>query len=273
MITFQDVHVAYPGAKTPAVDKFSLEVPTGQTTVLLGSSGCGKTTLIRCVNRMVQPSSGRIFIDAKDVSQLPPIPLRRSIGYVLQDAGLLPHRSVGFNIGTILRLNGANAAETREAVRKTAEQVGLTTEQLARYPHELSGGQRQRAGVARALAADPNILLMDEPFGAVDPIVRSEMQELMLSLQERLHKTVILVTHDVNEALTLADQVVLLQEGAKIAQVGTPEQIATRPANDFVRNFIGMESKHLNIRHINGRDVVVDQRGTVIGPLERDNNS
>lgn len=269
MITFQNVSVQFPGASGRAVDQFSLEVPTGQTTVFLGSSGCGKTTLIRCVNRMVQPTSGMVLIDDEDVSNRPPIQLRRSIGYVLQDAGLLPHRTVGFNIGTVLRLNGVSKAEAEKRARDTAAQVGLTEEQLARYPHELSGGQQQRAGVARALASDPNILLMDEPFGAVDPIVRRELQELMLELQERLHKTVILVTHDVREAFTLGDNVVLLQEGAHIAQQGPPEDIATKPANDFVRSFIGIDDSTYRVMTVNGQDVVVDQFGAVIGPLER----
>ena len=269
MITFQNVSVQFPGASGRAVDDFSLVAPTGKTTVFLGSSGCGKTTLIRCVNRMVQPTGGQVLIDDKDVSNRPPIQLRRSIGYVLQDAGLLPHRSVGDNIGTVLRLNGVSKAEAAERAHDTALQVGLTSEQLGRFPHELSGGQQQRAGVARALASDPNILLMDEPFGAVDPIVRRGLQELMLELQERLNKTIILVTHDVREAFTLGDNVVLLQEGAHIAQQGPPEEIATAPANDFVRSFIGVDDNSYRVKHINGRDVVVDQFGAVIGPLDQ----
>lgn len=269
MITFQNVSVQFPGASSRAVDDFSLEVPTGETTVFLGSSGCGKTTLIRCVNRMVQPTGGAVLIDNADVSKRPPIQLRRSIGYVLQDAGLLPHRTVSFNIGTVLRLNGVSKAEAEERARDTAKQVGLTEEQLDRYPHELSGGQQQRAGVARALASDPNILLMDEPFGAVDPIVRRGLQDLMLELQERLHKTVILVTHDVREAFTLGDNVVLLQEGAHIAQQGPPEQIATNPESDFVRSFIGVDDTSYRVKTINGREVVVDHYGAVIGPLDR----
>ena len=203
VITFSDVTVQYPGQDAPAVERFSLEAPSGKITVLLGSSGCGKTTLLQCVNQLVAPSSGTVTIDGRDVREEKPTQLRRSIGYVLQHSGLLPHRTVADNIATVLRLNGVKKSESRQRALQAAERVGLGPELMSRFPNQLSGGQQQRVAVARALAPDPSILLMDEPFGAVDPIVRRGLQDQLLALQEDLAKTILLVTHDVTEALTL----------------------------------------------------------------------
>ncbi|RAV31571.1 ABC transporter ATP-binding protein [Corynebacterium heidelbergense] len=267
MITFQDVSVHYPGTAAPAVKSFDFEVPSGSITTLLGSSGCGKTTLLKCINRLVTPTGGRVLIDGEDVADKDPVKLRRSIGYVLQNSGLLPHRTVLDNIATVLRLNGVAKSEAAERARGAAELVNLYPELLDRYPRQLSGGQQQRVSVARALAADPNILLMDEPFGAVDPIVRRSLQEQLLDLQARLGKTIVLVTHDVSEAMTLGDQVALLAEGGELAQSGTPQELAAHPANDFVRDFLGFHNRNLTVRSIDGAELVVDARGAVVGVL------
>ena len=209
VITFSDVTVQYPGQDAPAVERFSLEAPSGKITVLLGSSGCGKSTLLQCVNQLVAPSSGTVTIDGREVREEKPTQLRRSIGYVLQHSGLLPHRTVADNIATVLRLNGVKKSESRQRALQAAERVGLGPELMSRFPNQLSGGQQQRVAVARALAPDPSILLMDEPFGAVDPIVRRGLQDQLLALQEDLAKTILLVTHDVTEALTLGVRIAL----------------------------------------------------------------
>ncbi|HIW95252.1 MAG TPA: ATP-binding cassette domain-containing protein [Candidatus Corynebacterium gallistercoris] len=268
-MALSDVTVHYPGATSPAVDSFSLEIAPGTTTVLLGSSGCGKTTLLRTMNRMVEPTSGTVRVRGEDVRQANAVQLRRSIGYVLQEAGLLPHRTVAQNIATVLRLNGAGKKEAAAAAAEAADMVGLDAELLDRHPAQLSGGQQQRAGVARALAADPDILLMDEPFGAVDPIVRRGLQDLMLDLQQRLRKTVVLVTHDVSEAMTLADHIVLLRQGGKIAQQGTPEQLATHPADEFVRDFLDASARGLRVERRGEKELVVDSRGSIVGVLDQ----
>lgn len=229
-----------------AVDRFSLTIPTGQLTVLVGSSGSGKTTLLRMVNRMVAPSSGQVLIDGEDVADRDPVMLRRSIGYVLQQGGLLPHRTVLDNIATVPRLLGERRASARNRAIELLELMGLDAELGDRYPAHLSGGQQQRVGVARALAADPDILLMDEPFGAVDPLVRRDLQNQLLELHRRLGKTILFVTHDIDEAFTLGEQVVVLRAGAQIAQQGAPNQIAHHPANEFVAEFIAPKLRMRN---------------------------
>jgi len=226
---------------TVAVDNFSLTIPSRKTTVLVGSSGCGKTTLLRMINRMVEPTSGSIAIDGDDIALVEPVALRRSIGYVMQNSGLLPHRKVVDNVATVPLLNGVKKAEARERALELLDTVGLDRALADRYPSQLSGGQQQRVGVARGLAADPNILLMDEPFGAVDPIVRTELQNELLRLQRELDKTVVFVTHDIDEAFLLGDQVVILEKGAKIAQQGHPREILANPASEFVASFIGSD--------------------------------
>lgn len=245
-IDFDQVSKTYPDG-TVAVDDFSLHVPSHTTTVLLGSSGCGKTTLMRMVNRMVEPTSGAVLIDEEDVAAGDAVALRRRIGYVMQNSGLLPHRKVIDNIATVPRLNGTSKAPSHRRAQELMELVGLDTALATRYPHQLSGGQQQRVGVARGLAADPNILLMDEPFGAVDPLVRVELQRELKHLQSELRKTIIFVTHDIEEALTLGDQIAVLKNGAQIAQTGTPREIVQSPADDFVAQFLGLGSSRRNL--------------------------
>jgi osmoprotectant transport system ATP-binding protein len=226
---------------TVAVENFSLTIPSRKTTVLVGSSGCGKTTLLRMINRMVDPTSGSILIDDDDIALVEPVALRRRIGYVMQNSGLLPHRKVIDNVATVPLLTGMPRAKAHERALELLDTVGLDRALANRYPSQLSGGQQQRVGVARGLAADPNILLMDEPFGAVDPIVRTDLQLELIRLQRELGKTVVFVTHDIDEAFLLGDQVVILEKGAKIAQQGHPREILANPANDFVASFIGAD--------------------------------
>ncbi|GAA2561230.1 osmoprotectant transport system ATP-binding protein [Neomicrococcus aestuarii] len=266
MIRFEDVSKTYPG-ESAAVSGFSLEIPSRRSVVLVGSSGSGKTTLLRMVNRMVDPTSGRVLIDDLDVRDANPVLLRRSIGYVLQQGGLLPHRTVLDNIATVPVLNGVSRAKARTDALGLLERVGLSESLAKRYPAELSGGQQQRVGVARALASDPNILLMDEPFGAVDPIVRRELQDELLRLQADLGKTILFVTHDIDEAFLLGDQVVVLREHGRIAQQGTPEEILAHPADDFVRDFIGADQaqRTLSIKNVGGQDIAVDGNGKPVG--------
>ena len=274
MIGFENVRKEYPGG-TLAVEDFSLEIASHESVVLVGSSGSGKTTLMRMINRMVDPTSGRVHIDGDDVAQLDPVRLRRSVGYVMQASGLLPHRTVLDNITTVPVLRGTAKREARERAHELMETVGLDAALADRYPAQLSGGQQQRVGVARGLAADPNILLMDEPFGAVDPIVRRELQQELQHLQRDLRKTIVFVTHDVDEAFLLWDRVVILRPGGIIAQVGTPQEILAAPADDFVSRFVGAErgARTLHVEHVDGRDVVVDDDGRAAGVLARERSS
>ena len=269
-IEFEHVAKQYPD-QTMAVDDFSLVVPTGRTTVLVGSSGCGKTTLLRMVNRMVTPTAGRVLIDDEDVAGTDPVKLRRRIGYVMQNSGLLPHRRVLDNIATVPRLNGVSKGQAHEQALELMDLVGLDRAMAKRWPAQLSGGQQQRVGVARALASDPNILLMDEPFGAVDPLVRSELQAWMTRIQAELHKTILFVTHDISEALTLGDQIVLLKRGGEVAQVGTPQQLVADPADDFVASFLGLNRGELDLHLVEGPQgtLVVDAHGRPAGRITR----
>jgi osmoprotectant transport system ATP-binding protein len=237
-IEFRHVRKTYPDGTT-AVEDFSVTIPSRSTTVFVGSSGCGKTTLLRMINRMVDPTEGRILIDGEDVSGIAPVALRRRIGYVMQNSGLLPHRTVVDNVATVPVLTGTPKAKARQEALGLLDRVGLDRALANRYPGQLSGGQQQRVGVARGLAADPNILLMDEPFGAVDPIVRDELQQELLRLQREIGKTTVFVTHDIDEAFLLGQQVVILQRGGIIAQIGTPQEILANPASDFVADFVG----------------------------------
>ncbi|MGN6445446.1 ABC transporter ATP-binding protein [Amnibacterium sp.] len=237
-IEFRHVRKTYPDGTT-AVEDFSVVIPSRTTTVFVGSSGCGKTTLLRMINRMVDPTEGEILIDDEPVSGIEPVALRRRIGYVMQNSGLLPHRTVVDNVATVPVLTGTPKAKARQAALDQLDRVGLDRALANRYPGQLSGGQQQRVGVARGLAADPNILLMDEPFGAVDPIVRDELQQELLHLQRELGKTTVFVTHDIDEAFLLGQQIVILQRGGVIAQIGTPQEILAHPASDFVADFVG----------------------------------
>ncbi|MEJ4100695.1 ATP-binding cassette domain-containing protein [Corynebacterium mastitidis] len=268
MIQYEAVTKEYPGGTT-AVSEFSLTVPQGTITALVGSSGSGKTTLLRMVNRMVEPSGGRVLVGGTDVREVDPVALRRSIGYVLQHGGLLPHRTVADNVATVPILQGTPRKAARLRAVELLERVGLDPSLGTRYPAHLSGGQQQRVGVARALAADPDVLLMDEPFGAVDPIVRRELQAELLHLQEGLGKTILFVTHDVDEAFRLGDEVVVLREGGVIAQRGTPAEILATPADDFVRNFVGSDrqDRRLTVRTVKDRAVAVDSHGVPVGVI------
>lgn len=268
MIEFRDVTKRFADG-TVAVDGFSLVIPSRKTTVLVGSSGSGKTTLLRMINRMVDLSSGTIEIDGEDTSTLEPVALRRRIGYVMQNSGLLPHFKIVDNVATVPMLNGVPKRQARRQALELLDTVGLDRSLADRYPSQLSGGQQQRVGVARGLAADPNILLMDEPFGAVDPIVRAELQRELIRLQRDLDKTVVFVTHDIDEAFLLGDQVAILQEGGKIAQLGSPTEIISDPASDFVADFIGVEKgkRALSIKKTPRGEIVVDSEGRAAGVL------
>lgn len=268
MIEFRSVSKEFPDG-TLAVDDFSIVMPSRKTTVLVGSSGSGKTTLLRMINRMVDPTSGSIEIDGLSVLDRNPVELRRSIGYVMQNSGLLPHFKVIDNVATVPVLNGVPRKVAREQALELLDTVGLNRNLADRYPSQLSGGQQQRVGVARGLAANPNILLMDEPFGAVDPIVRSELQQETIRLQRDLDKTVVFVTHDIDEAFLLGDQVVILEKGARIAQVGSPTEIIANPASQFVADFIGVEhgKRALSIKKTDRGAILVDTEGRAAGVL------
>ncbi len=240
MIRFDGVSKRYPDG-TVAVDDLTLEAPTGKITVLVGPSGCGKTTSLRMVNRMIEPTGGRIEIDGEDTSQLDASRLRRGIGYVIQHAGLFPHRTVVDNVATVPLLLGVDRREARRRALELLDRVGLPASFAKRYPSQLSGGQQQRVGVARALAADPPVMLMDEPFSAVDPVVREQLQDEFLRLQEDLGKTIIFVTHDIDEAIKLGDQVAVLSVGGKLAQLATPAYLLAHPVDDFVADFVGRD--------------------------------
>ncbi|MBT2208341.1 MULTISPECIES: ABC transporter ATP-binding protein [Actinomadura] len=238
MITFEGVTKRYPDG-TVALDDVSLECPTGQITVFVGTSGGGKTTALRTINRMVEPTGGRVLIDGQDVRERKPAELRRGIGYVIQHAGLFPHRTIEDNIATVPYLLRWNKKKARDTARQLMERVGLDAGMAKRYPFQLSGGQQQRVGVARALAADPPIMLMDEPFSAVDPVVRAELQDEFLRLQDELHKTIVFVTHDIDEAIKLGDRIAVFRTGGELVQVAAPEDLLAHPADDFVAGFVG----------------------------------
>jgi osmoprotectant transport system ATP-binding protein len=241
LITFESVTKRYPDG-TVAVDSLDLGIPDGKIMVLVGPSGCGKTTTLRMINRLVEPTAGRVLLDGRDVADANPAELRRGIGYVIQQTGLFPHRTVEDNIATVPMLTGRKKSEARARARELMELVGLDPATMARrYPHQLSGGQQQRVGVARALAADPPVLLMDEPFSAVDPIVRAALQDELIRLQAELHKTVVLVTHDVEEAIKVGDLVAVFRPGGHLAQVDTPERLLGAPVDDYVRDFVGFD--------------------------------
>jgi osmoprotectant transport system ATP-binding protein len=263
MIEFQNVTKQYQGGH-PAVDGLTMSIRKGSVTVFVGPSGCGKTTSLRMINRMVEPTSGVITVGGKDVTSVPAAELRRSMGYVMQSAGLLPHRSVLDNIATVPRLNGVSKADARKRAGELLDVVGLARPLGKRYPAQLSGGQQQRVGVARALAADPPVLLMDEPFSAVDPVVREELQQELLRLQKDLAKTIVFVTHDIDEATVLGDMVAVFAVGGKLAQYATPEEILRAPANDFVASFVGRDRgfRHLGFTASDG--VTIHQVPTIV---------
>ncbi|MEI5520290.1 ATP-binding cassette domain-containing protein [Streptomyces brasiliscabiei] len=238
MIRFDAVRKSYPNGTT-AVDNLSLELAEGGITVLVGPSGCGKTTTLRMINRMVEPTSGTVSLRGRDIRDVNAPELRRGIGYVIQHAGLFPHRTILDNIATVPLLLGWGKKKARTRAAELLELVGLPAEMAKRYPNQLSGGQQQRVGVARALGADPPVLLMDEPFSAVDPIVRAELQDEFIRLQKELHKTIVFVTHDIDEAIKLGDNIAVFRTGGRLAQFDTPERLLAAPADDFVADFVG----------------------------------
>ena len=252
-IELEKVIKRYRGQEKPAVKELSIAIEAGETVAIVGPSGCGKTTTLKMINRLIEPSSGRVLIGGTDVTKADADDLRQGIGYVVQAGGLFPHWTVEKNIGAVPGLLGWDKARTRARVTELLDLVGLDPEVFrGRFPKEMSGGQQQRVGVARALAADPPVLLMDEPFGAVDPITRVRLQDQLLAIQEELHKTIVIVTHDVDEAIKLGDRVLILSEGGQIEQFGTPEEILTAPANAFVEEFVGSGAtlKHLSLSSV-----------------------
>ncbi len=240
-VSFDAVTKRYPGADRPAVDNLTLEVGAGEICVLVGPSGCGKTTAMRMVNRMVEITEGDIRVGGTSVRDRTPAELRREIGYVIQQIGLFPHRTIAENIATVPRLLGWPAEQSAERASELLGLIGLDPELADRYPSQLSGGQQQRVGVARALAADPGLMLMDEPFGAVDPINRERLQNEFLRLQAELRKTILFVTHDIDEAIKMGDRIAVLQEGGRVAQYATPAELLMAPADDFVEDFVGAD--------------------------------
>jgi osmoprotectant transport system ATP-binding protein len=257
MIRLDELTKVYPG-RTIAVDHLSLDIDDGELAVLVGPSGCGKTTTMKMINRLIEPTSGRIILDGDDVTRVDPVRLRRRIGYVIQQVGLFPHKNVADNIGTVPSLLGWDRGRIKSRVAELLELVGLAPGFAKRYPHELSGGQRQRVGVARALAADPPVLLMDEPFGAVDPIARDRLQMEFLRLQAEVRKTVVFVTHDIEEAVRLGDRIAVLREGGRLEQYDTPAAILGSPATEFVAEFVGADRglKRLSVTNITPADLV-----------------
>ena len=259
VVAFEHVTKRYGGPDAPsAVTDLTLTVPAGEICVLVGPSGCGKTTSMKMVNRLIEPTSGRITIGGQDVASLPAVELRRRIGYVIQQVGLFPHLTVGENVGVVPRLLGWSAERVRARTDELLDLIGLEPGYRARYPTELSGGERQRVGVARALAADPPVMLMDEPFGAVDPIRRDGLQNEFLRLQEQVRKTVIFVTHDVDEAIKMADRIAILQRGGILAQYDTPAAILANPASEFVERFVGADRglKRLSLLRVRDLDQI-----------------
>jgi osmoprotectant transport system ATP-binding protein len=241
MITLERVTKRYPGTAAVAVDDLSLHIPEGMTVALIGPSGCGKTTTLRMINRLVDPTTGKILVNGRDVTQVDPVILRRHIGYVIQQVGLFPHMTIAQNIAAVPKLLGWDQARIIRRTDELLHLVGLDPEQmLERYPAQLSGGQRQRVGVARALAADPPVLLMDEPFGALDPIARSLLQSEFRQILRRVRKTVVLVTHDLDEAARLGERIAIMRSG-RIVQYDTPNVVLSRPADAFVENFVGVD--------------------------------
>ncbi|GHF46678.1 osmoprotectant transport system ATP-binding protein [Amycolatopsis bartoniae] len=261
-IEFRGVTKQYPDG-TVAVDDLSLTVEDGTITVFVGPSGCGKTTSLRMINRMVEPTSGAVLLDGKDVRESDPPVLRRGIGYVIQNAGLFPHRTVLDNVATVPLLSGWGKRKARDRAAELLTTVGLPEELGKRYPAQLSGGQQQRVGVARALAADSPVLLMDEPFSAVDPIVREGLQDELLRLQSRLGKTIVFVTHDIDEAVRLGDKVAVMRVGGKLAQYGTPAEVLRHPVDDFVASFVGRDRGYRGLSFVESDGVEVKDVATV----------
>ncbi len=271
LIRLENITKQYGGTEEPAVNNLTMDVLRGEVLVLVGPSGCGKSTTLRLINRLIEPSSGKIYLDGEDVTDINPSDLRRRIGYVIQQVGLFPHRTIAENIATVPKLLGWDKKRIDERVDELLELVSMDpTTYRERYPKELSGGQAQRVGVARALAADPDVLLMDEPFGAIDPITRDRLQNEFLRLQQDLQKTIVFVTHDIDEAIKMGNKIAILREGSEIAQLDTPEAILAEPADDFVENFLGSGAilKSLTLAKI--KDMDLHQVPVLKAPVMRD---
>ncbi|MDQ3885762.1 MAG: betaine/proline/choline family ABC transporter ATP-binding protein [Actinomycetota bacterium] len=259
----------FPGQREPAVDNLSMDIVEGEIVVLVGPSGCGKTTTMKLINRLIEPTSGRIFLDDEDVTAVNPDRLRRRIGYVIQQIGLFPHMTIYDNIATVPRLLGWDRKRIDRRVDELLETVGMDPEtHRGRYPKQLSGGQRQRIGVARAMSADPDVMLMDEPFGAIDPITRDRLQNEFLRLQAEIKKTIVFITHDIDEAIKMGDRIAILREQSHIAQYDTPERLLVDPADGFVADFIGRGAslKRLGLSRV--RDISLSDRPTVTGDVD-----
>ncbi len=265
MISLQQIEKRYAGASAAAVASLSLDIEEGETVALVGPSGCGKTTTLKMINRLIEPTGGSLLLDGTDVLQRDPVELRRGIGYVIQHTGLMPHRTIRQNMTTVPSLLGWEDARASQRVDELTEIFDLDPELLDRYPAELSGGQRQRVGVARALAADPPVMLMDEPFAAVDPIVRARLQDQFLDIQASLKKTIVFVTHDVDEAIKLSDRIAILNVGGVLEQFAPAEEILRAPDNDFVREFVGAERGLKRLALIKVGDIELED-GPVTSP-------
>ena len=252
-IRLEELTKRFPGQREPAVDSLSMDIPEGEIVILVGPSGCGKTTTMKLINRLIEPSSGNIYLDGENVTKVNPDRLRRRIGYVIQQIGLFPHMTIHDNIATVPKLLGWSRSRIAERVDELLTTVGMDPGLYRhRYPKELSGGQRQRVGVVRAMSADPDVMLMDEPFGAIDPITRERLQNEFLRIQSELKKTIIFVTHDIEEAIKMGDRIAILRDQSHIAQYDTPERILMNPADDFVKDFIGRGAslKRLGLSHV-----------------------
>jgi osmoprotectant transport system ATP-binding protein len=266
-LEFRGATKRYPGSDRPAVDNLTLEVPAGEICVLVGPSGCGKTTAMRMVNRMTEITGGDILVGGRSVRETDETELRRHVGYVIQQIGLFPHRTIADNIATVPKLLGWDRRRTAARVDELLELIGLERELGRRYPAQLSGGQRQRVGVARALAADPPVMLMDEPFGAIDPINRERLQNEFLRLQAELRKTVVFVTHDIDEAIKMGDRIAVMQQGGVLAQYAPPAELLMHPANAFVEDFVGADRalKRLSLQRVRDLDLLPPRDGAT-GP-------
>ncbi|MFH9065498.1 betaine/proline/choline family ABC transporter ATP-binding protein [Streptomyces coeruleorubidus] len=271
-IELENLTKRYPGGAQPAVDNVSMEIKAGEVVVLVGPSGCGKSTTLKMINRLIEPTGGRIRMGGEDVTDIDPVGLRRKVGYAIQSAGLFPHMTVAQNIALVPRMIGWPKARIRARTEELLDLVGLDPGEFhGRYPRQLSGGQQQRVGVARALAADPPVLLMDEPFGAVDPITRDHLQDELIRLQHELHKTIVFVTHDFDEAIKIGDRIAVLRERSHIAQFDTPEAILTNPADDFVSGFVGAGAalKRLNLTRVRDVEITDYPTVTIDDPLQQ----
>ncbi|MGC5037793.1 betaine/proline/choline family ABC transporter ATP-binding protein [Streptomyces sp. DT190] len=271
-IELENLTKRFHGSAQPAVDNVSMEIKAGEVVILVGPSGCGKSTTLRMINRLIEPSGGRIRMGGEDVTDIDPVGLRRKVGYAIQSAGLFPHMTVAQNIGLVPKMIGWPKARIKERTEELLDLVGLDPGEFhGRYPRQLSGGQQQRVGVARALAADPPVLLMDEPFGAVDPITRDHLQDELIRLQHELRKTIVFVTHDFDEAIKLGDRIAVLRERSHIAQFDTPEAILTNPADDFVSGFVGAGAalKRLNLTRVRDVEITDYPTVTVDDPLQQ----